>query len=785
MKEYWTKKIYKAIVLCFMLLFSLPIIGPFLSEYQLNPFDYARITDVEYKAVVQDEPENGGSLLITERLTYDIHAASSNNTFWELWRDLSEDVDEGLKVDYTVHSVKQILPDGSEIVYEESPVLYWEDEDYVSSNKELGPGKWYHSKGPYNEDARQYECVFFYIDDVYRDEMVFEIVYEMHNASMRYADCSELYVAMYSGTTVNHLDSFKADILFPAKDMPANGNYEASTYGTSEFNFPFEESDSKYPGYHTFSIDLDKKDLKFAYDTDYLEFDLFSYGDDKHIFTNHAPDNSYSNDPALDEIYEEQEYYHSLAQKIKAFKVIYFICAILLSVVVIVLAYTVNRWIRLKHYFFKPTEKYQFYREIPDDLDPNFAAEVVFSKLNKNGKKTGIYPALLLSLVRKKYIAIEDTGSTALINVLHQKQNTPPQIPEPSGTLLERLAASGPIMQDHSSEDSFTGTLSKENILLSEQEPVLNRLFGVEPIQIVHESAEPTFLSELAPEGPIMADHEPLVSEEVANLEWDAPFEEKPQEILEPLTPCEESLFDLIIYHAYMGSITLSELESSMVSDYDTTETFSTQMEEAIVNIGIDKQFYQKLSCKQPAEFLQRISKMMKTFALLILIFGTLFTWFSSIGLAFGANFILAAVLIFASCRIKKVAHKYILYTQHGEDECAKWVGLYNFLNSDTLMNERTYTEVAIWEKYLVYATAFGISEKVINAINIRCPEVAESPVLSNDYYRTTRFRHSGHSFHRSVRVGTRTARSSYGDGFGGGSYGGGGRGGGGGCGGH
>ena len=81
MGEYLTKKIYIAIVHCLMLLFSLPLIGPFLSEYQLNPFDYARITDVEYKAVVQDEPENGGSILVTERLTYDIHAASRDNTF--------------------------------------------------------------------------------------------------------------------------------------------------------------------------------------------------------------------------------------------------------------------------------------------------------------------------------------------------------------------------------------------------------------------------------------------------------------------------------------------------------------------------------------------------------------------------------------------------------------------------------------------------------------------------------------------------------------------------------
>lgn len=52
-----------------------------------NPFDYARITDVDYKAVVVDnEPGDNGKIIVTERLTYKIHAASKNNLFWELWR---------------------------------------------------------------------------------------------------------------------------------------------------------------------------------------------------------------------------------------------------------------------------------------------------------------------------------------------------------------------------------------------------------------------------------------------------------------------------------------------------------------------------------------------------------------------------------------------------------------------------------------------------------------------------------------------------------------------------
>ena len=58
-----------------------------------------------------------------------------------------------------------------------------------------------------------------------------------------------------------------------------------------------------------------------------------------------------------------------------------------------------------------------------------------------------------------------------------------------------------------------------------------------------------------------------------------------------------------------------------------------------------------------------------------------------------------------------------MLFTQYGANEQAKWYGLYNFLNSDTLINEKEVYDLPLWEKYLIYATAFGISEKVVKAM--------------------------------------------------------------------
>jgi len=150
--------------------------------------------------------------------------------------------------------------------------------------------------------------------------------------------------------------------------------------------------------------------------------------------------------------------------------------------------------------------------------------------------------------------------------------------------------------------------------------------------------------------------------------------------------------------------------------------------------------------------------------------------------LAYGGFFALAASYIVAAYTYHKAKKHSLLLTQFGEDETRRWRGLYEFLNSETLMNERTVVELPLWEQYLVYATAFGISDKVIKAIQIRCPDIADqSPILNtNSAYRSTHFYTSS----RSIRTSSNNASSfSHSGGYGG--YGGGGRGGGGGGGGH
>jgi len=253
----------------------------------------------------------------------------------------------------------------------------------------------------------------------------------------------------------------------------------------------------------------------------------------------------------------------------------------------------------------------------------------------------------------------------------------------------------------------------------------------------------------------------------------------------------------LILRHAINNKLGLDALQSKVILDYGYTSKFVENVTNAIRAIGATLEYYKngdyrkhKTSANQTAAFLVFMG-------CLVMLVGNLVSYQTRLDLAFGAFFILGVGLMAAAIYLAVLSREYILYTQLGADEYAKWRGLYNFLNSNTLINERTFVELAIWESYLVYATAFGVSKKVIKALKIRCPSTYTSPcpILGNPYFRSRSFYiHSGRYFRSATRRASFAARTgggtssfgSFSSGRGGWSgYGGGGRGGGGGGGGH
>lgn len=72
--------------------------------------------------------------------------------------------------------------------------------------------------------------------------------------------------------------------------------------------------------------------------------------------------------------------------------------------------------------------------------------------------------------------------------------------------------------------------------------------------------------------------------------------------------------------------------------------------------------------------------------------------------------------------------------TQKGIDEKEKWKGLKKYMEDFSMLDEREVPDLVLWEKYLVFATVFGISDKVIKQLKIRYPELNDEQYLRSHY---------------------------------------------------
>lgn len=106
---------------------------------------------------------------------------------------------------------------------------------------------------------------------------------------------------------------------------------------------------------------------------------------------------------------------------------------------------------------------------------------------------------------------------------------------------------------------------------------------------------------------------------------------------------------------------------------------------------------------------------------------------------------------------MSKIQSKIAVLTQEGYEEKTQWQALGMFLLDYSMLEEATTPSLAIWEKYLVFATAFDIADKVIEEMKAKYPEVfveeywadekrEQYPVLNFSLY-------SGIHYHDSITI--------------------------------
>ncbi len=101
----------------------------------------------------------------------------------------------------------------------------------------------------------------------------------------------------------------------------------------------------------------------------------------------------------------------------------------------------------------------------------------------------------------------------------------------------------------------------------------------------------------------------------------------------------------------------------------------------------------------------------------------------------FIAPIIIAILCAICAILCNKIYKKMRNLTQKGTNEQEKWRALKKYMEDFSLLNEREVPELVLWEKYLVYATAFGIADKVLEQLKVRYPEFRDESFMINNGY--------------------------------------------------
>lgn len=171
-------------------------------------------------------------------------------------------------------------------------------------------------------------------------------------------------------------------------------------------------------------------------------------------------------------------------------------------------------------------------------------------------------------------------------------------------------------------------------------------------------------------------------------------------------------------------------------------EKYIKKSQGKVLKLGekIDKHIGQELLVKQEltdgegTAQREKLTVYMILLAVLILFFAIpLLVMLSSskmnpIGLILFMTILIIQLIVFAI-----LMSKTNVLTQKGVDENAKWKGLKKYMEDFSMLDKKEIPEIVIWEKFLVYATAFGIADKVLKQLKIVYPNMSEE-IGTNHY---------------------------------------------------
>lgn len=96
--------------------------------------------------------------------------------------------------------------------------------------------------------------------------------------------------------------------------------------------------------------------------------------------------------------------------------------------------------------------------------------------------------------------------------------------------------------------------------------------------------------------------------------------------------------------------------------------------------------------------------------------------------------------------------------TEKGTEDYAKWSAFKNFLDDFGRFEEKDLPEIVLWDKYLVYATVFGLAKKVAEEMEIKLEDMGEYPVQLVRYISSNKAK-DNKAFYNSLISTIQTSR--------------------------
>lgn len=253
----------------------------------------------------------------------------------------------------------------------------------------------------------------------------------------------------------------------------------------------------------------------------------------------------------------------------------------------------------------------------------------------------------------------------------------------------------------------------------------------------------------------------------------------------ENLQEDEQKVFELLKQASKDNILTMKTLEKYIKAHTSKLTNLETKFEKYSKEKAIEKEKYSREKETKASIYIAKlVGYVFLTIAILMANF---------IGIGMTANYIgkivhfavitglftLTVLIINATLTIR-IIKRFDGFTQKGINEIEQWKALKKYMEEFSYLNEKEVPHLVIWEKFLVFATAFGIADKVLKQLKVKYPELNNQETINNMVLFNAMYNSNGFNTKFINSISSSTSRMysstfSSGSGSGGGFSGGGG----------